>query len=136
MAQLRALNLLIVVITIINNSSCDNHMSILTANWCASKEILFSNSTDTVELENKDYKLDSNQAGYDLSVINNEKLSAIKKIKEPIIEFCMNEIKQKAKGNNILSSKVPENADYFFPLNDQGFVFITKVNVLTLRKIL
>lgn len=135
MVQFKALSLMIAAIIILNNSKCLNDMNALKANQFDCKRILIFNSTDTIELKKQDYKIYSNSAGYNLSIINTEKLNAIKKIKKPDVEFCINEKRLRAKGNNVFRSSVPEDAEYFFPLNDQGFIFFVKENELTLRKI-
>ena len=121
------------IITLLNvNLNNDMNTNINRGFVC--NKILFFNLRDTVELKASDYKLDSNAAGYNLLIFSHKKLEILKKLKNVTIQFCLQKKIMIAKGNNIFRSDIPADAEYFFPVDDEGYIFITRQIEVVLRK--
>lgn len=91
-------------------------------------------ANDTLFLSIKDYKIVSLDANVlDIEVINNQLASLIKNVKYSIIKIELQEGDRIAKGNDLLSSSIPKECDYFYPL-DKGYIY-TVNNRINLRKI-
>jgi hypothetical protein len=135
MVKLQVLILQIVVIMTLNNS-CGNAMEQKDSIRTNSRDVLiFYTDNKSVKLLDYEYSLVKHQSGFELTILSAEKMGSIKNLKNPNIEFYIGDKKNIAKPNHLLSSKVPEGSDYFFPINDDGIVSLTKGNVLSIRKI-
>lgn len=98
-------------------------------------EIVVYNSQEKFSIRNTDYELISNDVGFDLRILNSNFIQLLKKIENPTFELCVENKRYVAKGNDLLSSKVPAQADYFFPLNQQKKIDFFKNNLISFRKI-
>lgn len=135
MAKLQVLILQVVAIIILNNS-CSNAMEQKDSIKTNNKDILtFYSDIKTIKLFKSEYIITTHQSGFELTILSAEKMGLIRNLRNPNIEFYLDNKKNIAKPNNLLRSKVPEGADYFFPINDDGIVIFTRGNVLSVRKI-
>lgn len=90
---------------------------------------------DTLFLAQKDYKIVyRNVYCLDLKIIDSIKIDSLKKNKNPIIKINLDDSFIVAKGNNIFSSSVPENCDYFYPLDMENKLIMVN-GIINLRKI-
>jgi hypothetical protein len=118
-------------------------ISLNSLNSCAvtnQKEVIMKDKTtqsqtnDTLFLSSKDYKIISlNDNILDIEVINNQIISLIENVKYPVIKIELQQDNKIAKGNDLLSSFVPKECDYFYPL-DKGYIFFVN-NRINFRKI-
>ncbi len=133
MAQFKELILLIAVI-----------ISLKTLNSCAvtnpKSEVVMAGKTtqiqenDTLFLSSKDYKIISSDNNIlDIEVTNNQIISLIKSVKYPLIKIELQQENKIAKGNDLLSSFIPKECDYFYPL-DKGYILFVN-NRINFRKI-
>jgi hypothetical protein len=82
---------------------------------------------DTIFLQCNDFKVLVNEKYYlDIEITQDYKIKEIAKIKKPIFCFYIEGQKYIAKGNELLKSSVPENCDYFYPIDEQGNVVLFK----------
>lgn len=91
-------------------------------------------TNDTLFLFSKDYKtisLDDNIL--DIEITNNEIISLVKNVKYSVIKIELQQGNKIAKGNDLLSSFVPKECDYFYPL-DKGYILFVN-NRINFRKI-
>jgi len=89
---------------------------------------------DTIFLQCNDFKIIVNDK-YHLvfEFIQENKIKAIAKAKKPVFCFYIEDKKYIAKGNDILKSSIPENCDYFYPIDEQDKVVLFN-NKLSLIK--
>jgi hypothetical protein len=99
------------------------------------KEISFFDTRDTIVLQKEDYTLVQRQAGFDLLVLNKGKLKKIAKLYNPKSEFISDNQAYRAVGVGILSSRVPDIGDYYFPVNGYRRIIIFKGNILNFKRI-
>lgn len=125
MVQLKVLMLLIVVFITLN-SKCQNVKLKNDIDKCEQIIVFY---TDLVKLElfKGDYNLVKTQRGYDLQILNEVKLHEVTKMEKPTMKFCFDNMNKEARPLDILSSNVPANTDYFFPINANGSVSITGI---------
>ena len=91
-------------------------------------------TNDTLFLSIKDYKIVSlTDNVLDIEIINNQLVSLIKNVKYSTIKIELQEGDRIAKGNDLLSSSIPKECDYFYPL-DKGYVYFVN-NRINMRKI-
>ncbi len=130
MVQFRVLILMTAVI--INLSSCITFKQSSSIKNC--KNIVFNDKNKSVTLNEEEYLLIINPSGYDLKVLKNEKIIELKTLIDPLIQFCDTNKESFAKGNNIFSSSLPENTDYFYSIdNDKKIIFFAG-NLINLKK--
>ena len=98
-------------------------------------QISFFNRKDTVLLQHEDYTLLQRQAGFDVLVLNKSKLKKIAKLIAPQSQVTSNDHVYRAVGVNILSSRIPDIGDYFFPVNGDGRIVVFKGNILNFKKV-
>ena len=122
MAQFKVLTLLIVAIITLNNSN------IMAQNICSQQDTIFLQCNDFKILANDKYHLD-------IEFIQENKIKEIAKTKKPIFCFYIEGQKYIAKGNEIIKSSVPENCDYFYPIDEQEKVVLFN-NKLSLIKVI
>lgn len=131
MEQFKVLILLTVAIISLN--------SITTCAVTNQKEAIMKDETmqvqtnDTLFLSSKDYNiilLTDNIL--DVEVINKQKISLIKNVKYSIIKIEFQQDNKIAKGNDLLSATIPEDCDYFYPLDNGYILFIN--NRINFRK--
>lgn len=90
---------------------------------------------DTILLTRQQYKIVSVDSNHlDVELIDLSLIEAFKKAVSPILKIDLNGTIIIVKGNNILSSSIPDNCDYFYPLNDEKKVVLHN-NQLNLRKV-
>lgn len=132
MVQFKGLILLIVVIINLNSfTTCvvNEKKSIL------KNEEINNKTSDTLFLSSVDYKIILfNDTILDVEITNIKKISLIKKVKYSIIQIEFLQDNLIAKGNDLFNSSVPENCNYFYPLDNGYILFIN--NRITFRKIL
>lgn len=136
MVLFKGLVLLIAVIISLKSLSCCSNRAITNKKGEATitENENQMKSNDTLFLSINDYKIvSSNDKVLDIEVINNQILSLIKNVKYSIIKIELQEGNKIAKSNDLLSSSIPKQCDYFFPI-DKGYVYIVN-NRINLRKI-
>ena len=91
-------------------------------------------TNDTLFLSSKDYKIISSDDNIlDIEVTNNQIISLIENVKYSVIKFELKQDNKIAKGNDLLSSFVPKECDYYYPL-DKGYILFVN-NRINFRKI-
>ena len=136
MGQFKGLILLIAVIISLKSLSCRGSKGMINKKNEAAMTEKGSQMqvNDTLYLSIKDYKivsLDDNVL--DIEVINNQAVSLIKNVKYSMIKIELQEGDRIAKGNDLLSSLIPKECDYFYPL-DKGYILFIN-NRINLRKV-
>ncbi|MET0462886.1 MAG: hypothetical protein ABW007_07020 [Chitinophagaceae bacterium] len=132
MAVLKVLSLAIAAITSLTNAKSNECFS---DSLGSCEKVLFFTHADTIVLDQTDYQMEDNAAGCELTITNKEKLSLVKELKNPAMSFCRKGERRKAKGNDIFSSSIPNEANYFFPLDKKGYIYIERKNVVNLKEI-
>lgn len=136
MVQFKELALLIVVITSLKLLSCGSNKGITSkqSQTAMPEKESQMNTNDTLFLSINDYKIVSlTDNVLDIEIINNQLVSLIKNVKYPTIRIELHEGDTIAKGNDLLSSSIPKECDYFYPL-DKGYVYFVN-NRINMRKI-
>jgi len=134
MAQYKVLRLALVVITTLISLSCLNKEKVNKMNDCST--VIFFGITDTLTISKSDYKIIKTDFELEIKFNNSEIVEKIKDIKCNKIHFCIDNKVLTAKSNPVYSSKVPEDAEYFFPVNADGSLLNIKEDVtLYMRKI-
>jgi hypothetical protein len=104
-------------------------------NDCSS--IMFFGITDTIEISKSDFKIVRNDFELEIKFNNSEIVKKIGDIECNKIQFCIDDNLLTAKSNPVFSSKVPNDADYFFSINFDGSLMSVKdEKTLYLRRIL
>jgi hypothetical protein len=87
-------------------------------------------------LQYNDFKiLVNDKYSLNIEIIQESKIKEIAKAKSPIFCFYVESKKYIAKGNELLKSSVPENCDYFYPIDEKDNIILFK-NKLSLVKII
>ena len=95
--------------------------------------IIFS---DSIKLEKKDYQIKvTMNIDLDIIIINKKKLQRIKELKNPVLLICIDNKIYIAKGNDIFSSEVPSECDYFYPIDKNGSIIFFPKGKICLRKV-
>lgn len=131
MVQFKAL--VLVVAVIINLNSCKGSRNFNMKRSC--NEIVFYNSHEQIFITNNNYIIINNDVGFELKVVDSDILERLKKIENPIAEFCVENKEYRAKGNNILCSKIPSDSEYFFTLDQIGKINFFKNDIVNFRKV-
>lgn len=98
-------------------------------------EIVFYNSREKIAIQSNRYIVINNVNGFELKLLDNDTIEKLKKIENPVVKFCIKNKEYTARGENLLSSNVPSNADYFFPLYRENKIVFLKNNLISFRKI-
>jgi len=130
MAMFRGLSLLIVV-TIVLNNGCMSNAPNKDKQLSCEDSVIFRFDGEEIYLLKDEFNLKVQANNCDLIILNEEKLASIRIGKLPVISFCINNKKYRAKGNKILNSSVPKDCDSFFPINDDGTISFFKRNVIS-----
>ena len=96
--------------------------------------VLFLNKESKIELHKDEFILTKNSTGYHLTIVNEKKLQIIKELNKPNIEVISENINFIAKGNNIFSSAVPEDSDYFYPTDEEFKIVFFKYNTVSILR--
>jgi hypothetical protein len=99
------------------------------------KQISFFDTRDTVVLKEEDYTVTQREAGFDLLVLNKTKLNKIAKLNNPQAKFISDNKVYSAIGLSLLSSRVPDRGDYFFPVNGYRRIVVFKGNILNFKMV-
>lgn len=90
---------------------------------------------DTIKLSQKDYIINyKDNYTLEIKIIDSILIDKMKKMKKPVFEINIDEVLNIVKGNNVLSSKVPKDCDYFYPLDINDNPLIIK-GLINLKKI-
>jgi hypothetical protein len=134
MVQFKALILVIVAIISLNNNRV-NAILFDDEKKTDCGYFIFYNSTDTIRVIGNEFEVKTNKTGFDLKIIEANKLSLISMLENPFIEICLLDKRFLAKGIDIFSSHIPEESDYFFPLDKNKHVVLFNKNTLQFKKI-
>lgn len=103
-------------------------LAIMSLNSCNGQQVKSDQNNmlnDTILIATQQYKIVSVDSNIlDIELVDLSLIEAIKKAVSPILKIDLNGTTIIAKGNNILSSSIPDNCDYFFPLNDEKQVVL------------
>ena len=138
MVQLKVLILAKLVITLLNNSCnslCRPVSNRDIINIVQNKKTI----NDTIILSQKDYEIKyRDNYTLEIKIIDSLRIDEIKSMKRPIIEINIDGNIKIVKGNNILSSKIPKDCDYFYPLdiNDNPLIINGFINLKQVSKVL
>ncbi|EHQ30129.1 hypothetical protein [Mucilaginibacter paludis] len=132
MVQFKVLLVLIVIIINLNPS---HKVELSRSYQCKNGSMVFYNNIDTVNLKEVQYKIDLNEKGFNLTILDKSQLDHVAKMDSPEIFFCIDGKKNLAKGLDLFSSFLPAKADYFFGLNKNKTVVLITSNVLQLWKV-
>jgi len=93
--------------------------------------------TDTISISTSQYSIITNENGVlDIRIKDEHLLQSIKNANQPILKIELEGTFFIAKGNDVLSSSTPKEADYFYPLgNNDKIVFMNEKEVISLRRI-
>ena len=136
MVQFKGLTLIIVAIISLKILSCCGGKGIVNKKdeVATAEKGNQMKKNDTLFLSIKDYRIVSvDDNVLDIEVINNQAVSSIRNVKYSIIKIELEEGDRIAKGNDLLSSFIPQQCDYFYPL-DKGYVLVVN-NRINFRKI-
>jgi len=135
MVQFKELILLIAVTTSLSSLSCSGNKIVMKKEDKVEKPTGSTKiqSSDTLFLSLSDYKiLLSNKDILDIEITNEEVAGMIKSVKYSVIKFEFERRNRIAKSNNLFSSFVPKDCDYFYP-SDKGYVVFIN-NKISFRK--
>jgi hypothetical protein len=112
-------------------------LAIITGNVCNKPDtcgrINFSTSEKIIYLEKDEYSLTEEKTVYQLTVLSPHKLTDIKALVNPRIEFCYKNKTIQSIGIGLFESGVPHSAENFYVLNSNNNVGFNG-NRLLLRK--
>jgi len=103
---------------------------------CEATSMIFFNNKDTVILNKDEYIIELSARGFDLVILDKSKLEKLIKLDTPQLRFNFHDKMNIAKGIDIFSSFLPNQADYFFGLNKNKKIAIFKGNILRFTKII
>lgn len=136
MVQFKGLTPLIVAITSLKSLNCCSSKGIINKQneTAMTEKGIQMKVNDTLFLLAKDYKIVSlDHNVLDIEVINNQLIFSIKNVKYSVVKIELQEGARIAKGNDLLSSSIPKECDYFYPL-DKGYVYFVN-NRINFRKV-
>ena len=91
--------------------------------------------SDTLLLSARDYRIiQSYDHCIKIEVTDKSKQSLINTVKYSVIDIEMMDDRIIAKGNDILSSSVPDGCEYFYAINHKGYI-VSSENRITLFKV-
>ena len=100
------------------------------------KEAVKKVMNDTILISKAQFEIVRNKMGVlDIEVKENNLIDKIADSNNPILRIALDGIYVTAKGNNIFSSSVPKECDYFYPLGNDNKVIMQNKSILNLRKI-
>ncbi len=125
MVQLKEpLLLLVAIITLNSMCNIDKEFNCST--------ISISNAKKKIEFNKEEFRLIGNQSGYELTILNTEKLDTIIDIENPEIRFCGNGKQITAIGNPLFTSSIPKGAECFFGLSNKNKISFSMGNKILL----
>jgi uncharacterized membrane protein len=130
MAQFKIVVLAVMVIIGLNSCKAQNSNTGTNGN-----EIVFYNSHEKISIQNNRYVVINNANGFELKLLDNDTIEKLKKIENPVVKFCIENKEYTARGEDLLSSNVPSNADYFFPLYRENKIVFFKDYLISFKKI-
>lgn len=134
MVQYKVLRLAVVVITTLTSLNCLNIEKTNKMNDCSS--VVFFGVADTLTIPESAYKITQTEFELEIKFNNSKVVKKIEDIECIKVQFCIDDKLFTAKSNPIFSSKVPEDADFFFSINADGSLMnIKEDNTLYMRKI-
>lgn len=132
MEKFRALILVSLAIMTLNSCNSQNKNSTTPQTREAVKKVM----NDTILISKTQFKIVRNKIGVlDIEIKENNLIDKIADSKNPILMIELGGIYTIAKGNNIFSSSVPNECDYFYPLGNDNKVIMKKEGILNLRKV-
>lgn|SRR5690606_15679707 len=132
MGQFRGIILVSLAIMTLNSCNAQTKNSLKKQETTNSKMI-----TDTISISTSQYSIITNENGVlDIRIKDEHLLQSIKNANQPILKIELEGTFFIAKGNDVLSSSTPKEADYFYPLgNNDKIVFMNEKEVISLRRI-
>ncbi|MEL6697491.1 MAG: hypothetical protein AAFP89_14670 [Bacteroidota bacterium] len=132
MEQLRALILVSLAIMILNSCSGQNKNSTISRTNQVVKKVM----DDTILISRSQFEIIVNKEGVlDIEIKESNLIDTIADSDNPTLKIELDSNYIIAKGNNIISSSVPENCDYFYLLRDDNKVFMKNERIIYIRKI-
>lgn len=132
MEQFRGLVLLSLSIMTLNSCSSQNKNS----NTPRTKEVVQNIMNDTILISKAQFEIVNNKIGVlDIKIKEDNLIGIIADSDNPILRIELKGNYVTVKGNNIFSSSVPNECDYFYPLDNDNKVVTKNKRILTLRKI-
>ena len=132
MEQLRALILVSLAIMILNSCSGQNKNSTTSRTNQVMKKVM----DDTILISRSQFEIIVNKEGVlDIEIKESNLIDTIADSDNPTLKIELDSNYIIAKGNNIISSSVPENCDYFYLLRDNKKVFTKNERIIYIRKI-
>ena len=132
MEQFRVLVLVSLAIMTLNSCNGQNNKSTTPH----AKEVVKKVMNDTILISKAQFKIVRSTIGVlDIEINENNLVDKIADSNNPILRIELDGIYATAKGNNIFSSSVPNECDYFYPLGNDNKVTMKKKGILNLREI-
>lgn len=132
MEQFRALILVSLAIMTLNSCSGQNKNSAA----LQTKEAVKKAMNDTILISRSQFVIVVNKGGVlDIEIKEGNLIDTIAYSDNPTLKIELDGNFIIAKGNNIISSSVPENCDYFYLLSDNNKVFTKNERIIYIRKI-
>ncbi len=114
------------------------NLAIMSINNCKSQSHISKHMNETKNIliisESKYNIIINNNIVLDIEITDKNILNIIRNLDQPIFKIELNKRIIIAKGNNFLSSFVPKNCDYFYPIDDNGKILLYKDNIINLKK--
>lgn len=132
MEQFRALILVSLAIMTLNSCSGQNKNSTTPHTKEAVKKVM----NNTILISRSQFEIIVNKGGVlDIEIKEGNLIDTIADSDNPTLKIELDGNYIIAKGNNIISSSVPENCDYFYLLRDDNKVFTKNERIIYIRKI-
>ena len=132
MEQFRALILVSLAIMTLNSCSGQNKNSTTSRINQVVKKVM----NDTILISRSQFEIIVNKEGVlDIEIKESNLIDTIADSDNPTLKIELDSKYIIAKGNNIISSSVPENCDYFYFLGDDNKVFTKNERIVYIRKI-
>lgn len=132
MAQFRALILVSLAIMTLNSCSGQNRKNTTSE----VKEVVKKIMNDTILISKVQFEIVENKMGVlDIEIKEDNLIDKIADSDNPVLRIELDGNYVTAKGNNIFSSSVPNECDYFYPLSNDSKVVTKNNRIINLRKI-
>jgi len=129
MVQFKVQILVSLVFTILNSCNAQTKQGVVNQ---INNELIMA---DTIIITSLHYRvIESKKGVLDIEITDKIILDSIYNLTQPTIKIEIDKAYFIAKGNNFLSSAIPENCDFFYPINNNGKVLMNKT-ILNLREI-
>ncbi len=100
------------------------------------QEMYFFEKEGELVLSTTEYSCSENGQELQFHFKNDSLIDELHSFQIRRIEFCLNDIRLVAKGNLIYQSSLPEGADYYFIIDDDGIVQLSRSErILYMRKV-